>query len=189
MPVKESYLSRRENARFTRVWRSMWAHARVRCLDSRNLLRELQEQKASSKITTLPESISRWCQVFDDEGRERLLIVGAAMGFRRDFLLMIAMALPEEGVEPPRCSDPAELAIANCPDPERGIQAALNDIGKVKELITRTRPEWEFTPETEVKSIVDRLEHEFESRLRQLEEFARVRPKKIILHPLIKPVA
>ena len=184
MPVNKSYLSRPENARFTRVWRSMFTHARLRWLDYWNLFYELQEQKAPLKIKALPESIARWCSMFDDEGHEKPLIVGAAAGIRREFMLMVAMALPEEGVDPPRCSDPSELAIANCSDSERGIKIALTDISEVKELLMRTRPEWKINNETELKSIVELLEQEFESRLRQLEEFGQVKPKRIILQPL-----
>lgn len=184
MPVNKSYLSRPENARFTRVWRSMFTHARLRWLDYWNLFYELQEQKAPLKIKALPESIARWCSMFDDKGNERPLIVGAAAGIRREFLLMVAMALPEAEVEPPRCEDPSELAISNCSDSECGIEIALKDISEVKELLIRARPEWEFTKETELKNIVELLEQEFESRLRQLEEFGRVKPKRIVLQPL-----
>lgn len=184
MQLKDSYLTRPENARFVRVWWAMWTHARLRWLDYWRLFCELREQEVPIQIRALPESIARWCQISDGDGRERPLVMGAAAGLRREFLRMAAMALPEEGFEQPRCSDPAELAIANNPDPEHGVQVALNGIAEVKELLSRVRPEWKIGVETDLDSVLGLLEQEFEARLRQLEELGRIRRKKIVLQPL-----
>jgi hypothetical protein len=154
-------------------------------LDYWNLLCTLQEQEAPVKIKTLPERIAEYCPIFDDDGKERPLIVGAAAGFRREFIRMVAMALPEEGFKPPRCSsDKGELVIANYSDPARSVQSAFSDIEEVKELLSRARPDFKVTTETDLKSVVELLEQEFESRLRQLEKFGQVKRKKIVLRPL-----
>lgn len=184
MPVKDTYLTKPENVRFIRVWRSMWAYARLRWQDYWNLFCELQQQEVPVKIRELPENIAQWCPIFDDEGRERPLIVGAAAGLRREFMLMVAMAFPGEGVELPTCKDPVELAIANSPTSERGVQVALNDIREVSELLNRLRPEWGISLETELKSVLGLLEQEFEARIRQLEELSRVKRKRIVLQPI-----
>ncbi|MET0463490.1 MAG: hypothetical protein ABW007_10055 [Chitinophagaceae bacterium] len=184
MQLKDSYLTRPENVRFIRVWWSMWTHARLRWLDFWSLFCELREQDTPLKIRALPESIARWCPISDGEGRERPLIMGAAAGLRREFLRMVAMALPEEGIEQPRCSDLAELTIANSPIPEHGVKIALDSIVEVKELLSRVRPEWNIGVGTELENVLGLLEQEFEARLRQLEELGRVKRKKIVLRPL-----
>jgi hypothetical protein len=135
-------------------------------------------------IKALPESIAQWCQIYDDEGRERPLILAAAAGYRREFVRMLSLTFPEERFKLPWWNDEEELVIANCLDPTVGVQFALNEIDKVKEQLCRARPELKIIPDTELEDIVEILWRKFESRLRLLEKAGRVKPTKISLRPL-----
>lgn len=185
MSAKESYLTKPENVRFIRVWRSMWKHSRIRWIDYWNLLCELQRRKFPWKASkTLPESIAPWCQTFASDGTETPLIVGAAAGYRREFVRIAAMTLPGEGIELPRCDDPVEQAIANCHNWENAIQVALANVEQVKGVISRARPEWNISSKIAPIRILDLLENEFEISLHQLEEHRQIRRKRIVLQPL-----
>jgi hypothetical protein len=187
MSVKESYLTKPENVRFIRVWRSMWKYSHLRWLEYQKLLYELRKHKSPGKAKkTLPESVSRWCLIFDKDGRRMPLIVGTAAGFRREFVRIVAMTLPIEGIELPRADDSIETAIANSSGWENAVQIALADVERVKELVCKVRPEWNISTNTELEEILDLLEQDFETSLRRLEERGEIKRTRIALRPLVE---
>lgn len=186
MTSNKSYLTKAENAKNTRAWLSIWIQLRHYCEIQWDCFCQEKQKNVKRGVSRLtPPSVAVWCRTLTKvSGRRMPAIVGAAATFRRDFVKLVAAALPELGVELPRACDPTDKAIANSPDWETAIKVALSNVEEVKELIRKARPKWGVTIDTSPKVILDRVQKAYEHRLRQL--ILKVKPKLLdySLNPL-----
>lgn len=116
--------------RFLRAQTWIWAQLRRYC--ESNWETYCAERKTGYPwpvSDSTPAAVAAWCDQFGTRrGRKQPAIVGAAAMFRRDFVRLVAVAMPHLGIESPGHPDPVDKAIADSPDWTSAVQVAFADV-------------------------------------------------------------
>lgn len=174
------------NVRFIRAQTYIWTQLRRYCeIGWETYCAEQGAGKPRPVSRSTPATVSAWCHRFaKSHDRMPPAIVGAAATFRSDFVRLIAVALPNTGIELPSRQDPVEKAIADSTNWESAAQVALSDVKRVTEVLQRTRPRWRVTTDTDPNIILDHVQKEYQCRLSNLFKNAKAKMSMLQLDPL-----
>jgi len=176
MPREKAPLSRSTRLGFISEWRSLWSQLLSYCEGYWKIfVAEGQKEDSVPADTPALGGVVYWCDRFQEQyGRTAPKSVGAAAVFRREFVRLTAVALPESGISLPSDDDPVEIIIALCPDWDSAIQVALAHVQVTRDAIQSVRPEWGVSAETDLSILLNYLQQEYETRLAQFEKLTHV---------------
>lgn len=182
----KAQLRNTSNVRFLSSQTWIWAGLRRYCESNwETYCAERRSGHPGPVRDSTPETVAAWCERFGKRnGRKLPAIVGAAATFRSDFVRLVAVAMPDTGIDLPDYPDLVNKAIADSPNWTSAVQIALDDVRRVTEVLRRARPRWRITTDSDPKDILDHVEKEYECRLRNI--FKRTKTQLSILR--LKPL-
>ena len=171
----------------TRTW--IWTQLRRYCdlhWETYCAERGVDPPRLMSRAT--PATVAVWCRRHRKRrGRQLPVIVGAAACFRSDFVRLVAVALPDVGVELPGSPDQIEKAIADSPNWKSAVRIALADVDRVKEILKLARSKWHITVDTHPQVILDHVQKEYKCRLSNLFKRGKAHLSIFQIKPLTEP--
>lgn len=184
--VRKAQIRTTSNVRFLNSQTGIWVGLRRYCQSNwETYCAELRSGHPGPVKDSTPEPVAAWCERFGTRnGRTLPAIVGAAARFRNDFVRLVAVAMPDTGIDLPGHPDPVDKAIADSPDWTTAVQVALADVQRVTEVLRDARPHWRITTDSDPKVILEHVQTEYRCRLRYIFKRAKTQLSILRLKPL-----
>lgn len=186
MPREKSSFAPSTQLLFISSWKEVWNQLRAYCEEYWKFFCLEQQRDSTDNVdASTPGGVIYWRNAFQERhGNNAPLKVAAAAVFRREFVRLTAVALPESGITLPDDDDPTEIAIVSSPDWNSAVNTALMDVEAVKRAIQNVRPEWDVNVRSEPAVFLNYLQKEYESRLTKFEQLTQLERHELSFQPL-----